>query len=603
MEKFIRQKYELKTLYSGNPAVPAARQNTGSTGTGSWSEEPPPLPPKPVKKFGFNLRSASSTFHRSKSDRFTPPLSPASSGTDRDRDLPSPQKTSKPSQVFGMKITSVSNEFDQKLANLRDMGFDDSRRNSEVLKSTNGNLNRAVEQLVRLGEGGSKPASRGPTPAPRTLTPVSMGSSGINGITFEKTRQPEKNISNNSWEIQEEAPQRAATQPLPQAPLPPRAQSAEPSSNSSNPFLSQPQQAPPQHSLASSFQNLQVSNTGSPQQIQFFQQSNSVPPMPQIPQQYQNNPFQPQPQQPTNSNPWQVQQQAQQFSTTDSTHSQTLQQAPMAGYQSDQSSNPFLRPSRSQTFTPSNPWAPQQIQSPPPPLPQSSPWASQIKSQSPAPVGAAIQQSRNPFGASQAPSATPWQQQNIFQQSSTASPAPMFGQQEYFSQQNQQHSQVQQQQMSHQQSQLPQNPWQQQLMQVQPQQTGIYQQQQQFPNQPSQFGQPPPALQPIRHDKSSILALYNMPQFVSRPLQTLHEDATAAPLPQQQHPAPPQRSVTMPVQQGAMGSMNLFGTVQTTMQAPGARHVSNESVDFVGMGASGRHSPDAFSGLSAQYMR
>jgi hypothetical protein len=37
-------------------------------------------------------------------------------------------------------------------------------------------------------------------------------------------------------------------------------------------------------------------------------------------------------------------------------------------------------------------------------------------------------------------------------------------------------------------------------------------------------------------------------------------------------------------------------------QAPGVRHVSNESVDFAGL-MGGRHSPDAFSGLSSSFRR
>ena len=600
MEKFIRQKYELRTLSMGNTATtqPAARQNTGSTGTGSWSEEPAALPPKPSKRFGFNLRSASSTFHRPKQDRFTPPLSPAFSGSDRSMggDLPSPRKN-KPSQVFGMKITSVSNNFDAKLATLREMGFDDSRRNSEILKSTDGNVDRAVETLVRLGEG-SKPASRGPTPGPRTLTPVSMGSSGINGITVDKTRQPEKKVSNNPWEIQEEQPQRAVTQPLPHPSVPPRAQSADPTSNSWNPFLAQQQQqAQSQQSLESSFQNLQVTQTGPTQQQQFFQQPNGVP---QMLQQYQSNPFQSQ----QSSYPWQAQQNQQQPYATDSSYGQLqpFQPQATAAPQTDQSSNPFLRTSRSQTFTPSNPWS-SQSQSPVPVAQQPSPWASQTQStapmvqqanpwatqqsESPVPV---MPQSSNPFGP---PSTASWQQQHVFQQPATASPAPMVGQQEYFSQQMQSQPQPQQTQTP---SQQPfgggqQNPWQQQ-QQIPPQQTGIPLQQQFQQSQPSQYGQP------IRHDKSSILALYNLPQFApSRPLQTLQEDPGAAPPP----PAP-HRSVTMPVPQG-MGGMNPFMSTAPQQPTQGIRHVSNESVDFVGMGASGRHSPDAFSGLSARYMR
>ena len=621
MEKFIRQKYDMRTLRDGPGAQPAMRHNTGSTGTGSWSEEPPALPPKPSKKFGF-IRSASTPFGKSnKPDRYTPPLSPAYTGSERSgsRDEhTSPQKPNKPSQMFGMKITSVGNNFDTKLTTLRDMGFEDNRRNTEVLKSTNGNVDRAVEALVRLGEG-SKPASRNPTPAPRSLTPVSMGGSGVNGITIEKTRQPEKKKSDNPWEMLDEAPQRSATLPVPQASVPPRAQSADPSSNTSwNPFLSQPASAQSGPSLESSFQNLQMSQTGPPQQAYAHQQQ----PQPQMPQQYQNGPFQQQQQQ-TPSNPWQMQQQPQpqqampqQAYTTDSIFGtqQTPATAPVDHY-----SNPFLRSSRSQTFTPSNPWAsqPQQsAQSPPP----ANPWAAPQQSQSPAPQ---MRAASNPYGSTQQ---NPWQQQqpSFMQQNTTASPAPMQSQHDFFSQQQ---TQAQHQQMPFQQhqpfQQAPVNPWQQQIQPSQPQQQeqqpgAQYQQPQsqqfqpqpqpqapQFQQaQPQQFQQPPapgqqPQFQPQqtnRLDKSSLMALYNMPQLApQRPLQTLHEDPAQTEQYQQQ-----QRSATMPMS----GSMNPFGAAQQPQAGPppgGARHVSNESVDFQSLG--GRTSPDAFAGLSARYMR
>ena len=600
IEKFIRQKYELRTLSDGVPPTPALRQNTGSTGTGSWNDEPPPLPPKPGKKFGFNLRGASSTFHRSKQDKFTPPISPNFTGSDRSASGDSPHK-SKPSQVFGMKITGVGNNFDTKLATLREMGFDDNRRNSEILKSSNGNVDRAVETLVRLGEGSN--SAGGTTPAPRTLTPVSIGGSGVSsGISIEKTRAAEPKISNNPWEIKEETPQRAATQPLPQVSVPPRAQSADPTSTSWNPFL---RQDAPQHTLENSFQNLQVSHTGyAPQQS--FQQAGGLQ---QMPQQYQNNLFQPQQQQVPN--PWQQQQQMpQQSFTTDSLYSQpqSFQPQPTATSQFDQPSNPFLRMSRSQTLTPSNPWGPQsqpQSQSPAPVMPQPNPWASQ--SHSPAPV----LQSSNPFNSAP-PGVWQPQQQQSFSQPSASSPSPVHGQQEYFSQQQAQPQQIPAQQT---QSQQPfgaaQNPWQtQQQQQLPPQQTGMTFQSQ--PQQPAQFGQMPPPAQPIRHDKSSILALYNMPTYApQQPLQTLAEDPYASSQPgqqQQQIPQFPQRSATMPVQSYGQGSSNPFMSAAPqpppqTMSTQGIRHVSNESVDFVGMGASGRHSPDAFAGLSARYMR
>ncbi|KAK3700925.1 Protein gts1 [Vermiconidia calcicola] len=583
MEKFIRQKYELRTLSDGvgvgaAAAMPAARQNTGSMGTESWSEEPPPLPPKPGKRFGFNLRTASSTFHRQKHDRSTPPLSPTFSGSDRSArdDQPSPHKN-KPSQVFGMKITSIGNNFDTKLLTLRDMGFKDNGKNTDILRSTNGNVDRAVEILIRLGESG-KSASRGPAPAPRSITPVSMSNSGFNGISIDKTRQPEQKASSNPWEVKEEAPE-----PVTQTAVPPRSQSAGPVAHSWNPFL-QPQQQSQQQNLESSFKNLQLSQTGP-----HLQQQQSVqhpPSVPQIPQQYQSNSWQPQPQTQLFSDPWQSQSQQQQSSqsfTMDPAFSQPqqFQQQPQpAAVPFGQSSNPFLRTSRSQTFAPSNPWM-SQSQSPAPMMQQPDPWTSQ--SQAPA----SVQQASNPFGA---PSSAPWQQYPAFQQPATSSPAPMSGQQEYLSQQQQQ---MQQPTGSSHPFGAVQNPWQQQQTGMPPSQQQQYQRQPQFSHLYSQQ-------QPVRHDKSSILALYNMPQLApARPLHTLQEDSSASNQPQQQQQPmpPPQRSVTMPHSQ--QGSMDPFGPPRTQ----GVRHVSNESVDFVGMGAGGRHSPDAFPGLSARYMR
>lgn len=44
------------------------------------------------------------------------------------------------------------------------------------------------------------------------------------------------------------------------------------------------------------------------------------------------------------------------------------------------------------------------------------------------------------------------------------------------------------------------------------------------------------------------------------------------------------------------------GQALSAAQTPGVRHVSNESVDFAGL-MGGRHSPDAFSGLSSSFRR
>ncbi|TKA75182.1 hypothetical protein B0A55_05168 [Friedmanniomyces simplex] len=631
IERFIRQKYEQRAFTTGGAAPPAAvmRQNTtGSTGTGSWSEEPPPLPPKPGKKFGFSLRSASSVLPRgNKHDRnFTPPMSPAFSGSDRSgpNDPPSPVReikpSNKPSQMFGMKITSVGNNFDAKLATLRDMGFSDNRRNSDILKSSNGSLDQAIEALVRLGEGGSKPSAE-QISGPRTLTPASMASQGMNGISFEKTRQSEKKASNNPWEIVESSmPQRAATQPLPE---PPRSQSAQPAmTNHWNPFMNQ-QAQPQQQALVDNFQNLQVSQTGPSASQQYAQ--------PQAfgggQAQYQPNTFQ----QP--KNPWDTLNmpppppQQQQQPALEQQYGQQYQQPQMYQQQApaplpEQTSNPFLRRAASQTFAPSNPWG----QHAAPVQQASNPWGQPAPQQQP--QAPQVQQAGNPFGM---PYFQQQQQQNVFQPQPAQSPAPMFGQAEYFAQQ-QQPQQPQQPQWQAQ-AQQP-NPYQQQ-QQLMTQQTGMVPQQQQYQPQP----QPPQEQQPWmyrevnphpqpqgRLDKSSILGLYGMAsQQQQRGLQPVMEDGGAQqqmfqqsqqpaqqsayqqqqPLPypqQQQQQQQQQRSVTVPVQHqqntNTNTDMNPFGNAPQ-----GVRHVSNESAAFVGFAGEGRHSPDAFAGLSARYVR
>ncbi|KAK6434150.1 Protein gts1 [Oleoguttula sp. CCFEE 5521] len=588
VERYIRQKYEARAFATGGSGVTttrgggapmmalSSRQSTGSTSTGSAGDEPPPLPPKPGKRFGFNLRSASSTFSRGhRNDAFTPPMSPTFTGSQGSGEIRDEGKMSKPSQVFGMKITSVSNNFDQKLAALRDMGFGDNRRNSDVLKHTGGSVDKAVEVLVRMGEG-SKPIAR-------ALTPVSMGSTGTSGITVEKRREPEK-ASTNPWEIREEVqpPQRSATAPIPQISEPAPTRENSTPVNNWNPFL-------PQQPLENSFAGLQVSQQAPVQQ----QRQQQIPQ-----QQYQGNPW------PEPPNLWDNAQPAPQHSAGDLAYGQAQQHyAQPAPVQSQHTGNPFLRSTRSQHFTPSNPWAQQQQ-----------------------PVYAPSQPTSNPFGMTQQQAMPAPQAFGPVAQS----PAPMYDQQQDFF--TAQQPQVQQQQQSQyapmpqqaqqspaaniaynpflQQTQQPQapEPQSQQAQQQAPQQQPAYPQQQRQPayqqnstlppqqwqQQPQQWSQPQ---QSARHDKSSILALYSQPHLApQRTLQTLPEDGTLAPAqPHEQNMfQAPQRSATMPVQQ--TGNMNPFGMAPG---AGGARHVSNESVDFQGMGMGGRQSPDAFAGLSA----
>jgi len=55
------------------------------------------------------------------------------------------------------------------------------------------------------------------------------------------------------------------------------------------------------------------------------------------------------------------------------------------------------------------------------------------------------------------------------------------------------------------------------------------------------------------------------------------------------------------------GAHNPFSAAKTMLNGGrdpvgGSRHMSNESIDFTGLN-SGRHSPDAFAGLSASFVR
>ncbi|KAF2084214.1 ArfGap-domain-containing protein, partial [Saccharata proteae CBS 121410] len=176
MERFIRQKYEHRAFSVDTGLGP--RQNTGSNS--SMEDRPPPLPPKPGKRFGFGLRASSSTFPMSKPDPISPPASPGMRSYAQD----SPPRVNKASRVFGHSVRGKADDsFETKLDTLREMGFQDVQRNVTVLKGLNGNLDRAVETLIKLGEGGK--SDRIPS---RAQTPASSTSDNVNGITINRTR-------------------------------------------------------------------------------------------------------------------------------------------------------------------------------------------------------------------------------------------------------------------------------------------------------------------------------------------------------------------------------------------------------------------------------
>ncbi|KAF3005851.1 hypothetical protein E8E13_008863 [Curvularia kusanoi] len=315
MERYIRQKYEQRAFMGASQ--PGTRHNTGST---SSEDRPPPLPPKPSGRFGFGLRKTST----SKS----PPVSP---GLGFDNTQTSPPRVNKPSRVFGSNIHTSGDGLDSKLATLRDMGFPDDKRNSTVLKGLNGNLDRTVEALIRLGEQNSTKSGR--------TTPTPPAKNGTNGLSFDNVPQSSA-ASTNPFDALDAAP-------LAQQPPPPQA-------NSYNPFLQQGQQGQYQQGQ---YQQQQQQPQQQPQQQQTFGQS--------------YNPFgQPQQQQ-------QQQQQSQQsleqsFQSMQLSQQQQQQQQPQ--YQQTQPAAQPLFPNRTgglgqpnPSFAQTNPF---QQSFTPPPMPQ-----------------------------------------------------------------------------------------------------------------------------------------------------------------------------------------------------------------------------------------
>lgn len=553
LEKFIKQKYDQQLFSGGHSRRPAIRNDTGSTR--SSEDQPPPLPPKPGKRFGFGLRSASSMLPLSRNTLASPPRSPQDGVNGFS---PEPIRVNKQSRVFGASVGGGGGEMEAKLAQLKDMGFGDEKRNASILKGMNGNLERAIETLVRLGEG-SAPTSRSRTPnqarniavsQPLSSLPSSAQSTGVvNGISFAANGDTSATSTDSQGQQSHQSMDQSQAQAnrnfSPSNPYQSPAQSY-------NPF-GIPNEQPANVSLERAFSSMQISSqqqqplfpnaTGGypsqPPPAQDTRFQTMTPPVPQMPQQYiQSNPY--------------VQQNS----------------------ASNQNYNPFY-PTTQQA------------------LPQSpSPYAS-------TPQTPDTQQSYNSFQQYQPPS-IPQQLMNGYSTESpgvfsSQVPQDSFFQQNLLLQQNQK-PQFQQQQFS--------NPYAPQHSMTDPSQYSMQSQ----PQQPQQFN--PYQAQPLqpqptgRIDKSSILALYNYPQLAPPPLPN---DANAAPSPEPSTAnLPPgvkqgQRSVTMPLQLSS-GSRNPFhsATVNANatngMESGSARHVSQESVN-------GRHSPDAFASLSARFVR
>ena len=550
LEKFIKQKYDQQLFSGGHSRRPATRNDTGSTR--SSEDQPPPLPPKPGKRFGFGLRSASSMLPLSRNAPISPPHSPHDGvngfGTE-------PIRVNKQSRVFGASVGGGGGELEAKLAQLKDMGFADEKRNASILKGMNGNLERAIETLVRLGEG-SAPVSRSRTPnqarnvavsQPLPSLPSSPQHTGVvNGISFMANGSESATSTGSQGQQSQASANRSFS---PSNPYRPQALSYtslgtinnQPANEALETAFSSMQIAPQQQQPL--FPNATGGYPSQPPPVQDTRFQTMTPPVPQMPQQFmQSNPYV----QPTNA----------------------LNQNYNPFYQTAQPSFPLFTNPTSTTDT---------------------------------------QQSYNPFQQQQQqPSSRPQQFLNGYPTESPASNPPQTQQDSGFQLNFQPnvHQQQNQQPQFHQQHFS--NPYARQQSMTDPAQYTTQPQAQQLQHFDPYQTQPLQPQQTGRIDKSSILALYNFPQLAPPPLS---DNSNAVPSPESFTANLPagrgqgQRSVTMPVQ-ASSGSRNPFQSAMATgnsnapngMEPIGARHVSQESVN-------GRHSPDAFASLSARFVR
>ncbi|KAL8918101.1 MAG: hypothetical protein Q9208_007541 [Pyrenodesmia sp. 3 TL-2023] len=325
LERFIRQKYDQQTFSGGAAVRPAARQDTGTSGsTRSSDDHPPPLPPKPGKRFGFGLRSVSSALPMTKHSHISPPTSP---DTANGYPPSPPIRVNKQSRVFGASVGGGGENVETKLATLRDMGFGDEKRNTTILKGLNGNLERTIEALVRLGDGNT-PASRPRSPVkPRHVT-VSQPFSSV-GV------EPPHEGSGISVQPSRSIELLSATAPLP--PVPTTKPGNRPSAaevESYNPFEA-PGVRTDTWPLENGLENLQLypkqplfpnATGGYPTQPEHIQanryQQSMTPPVPQLHQHIHSNPY------------------AQQLPTANGNF------------------NPFFQASQQATFIPSYPYTP-----------------------------------------------------------------------------------------------------------------------------------------------------------------------------------------------------------------------------------------------------
>ncbi|MCJ1227560.1 hypothetical protein MMC12_004216 [Toensbergia leucococca] len=271
MEKHLKQKYDQR-LFSGGSVSSNIRHDTGSTV--SSEDRPPPLPPKPARRFGFGLRASSSALPLSRSTQISPPVSPGPDGTyGLGPSSPPPIRANKQSRVFGAIVGGTPENIESKLAMLRDMGFRDDKRNVNILRGLDGDLERAIESLVRLGEGS--------TPASTSRSSAQSKAASTQAASQEAEYQ---SILSQHGQVNSQVVLQHPSQDYQ-------------NSNPSNPFQQQDHEPQPAYDLENNIHNLQISQPlflnstgGYPSQQQQIQemrfQQSMTPPVPQLSQHY-----------------------------------------------------------------------------------------------------------------------------------------------------------------------------------------------------------------------------------------------------------------------------------------------------------------------------
>jgi hypothetical protein len=613
MERFIRKKYQEKSLESGRPVPPARSEISPTVPPKSPDYMPatptaPSVPAVPAKKhrfFGFGLRASSSALPLSKHDKKKLPPEPRvdSAFTISGDDYGSLSRRS-----HGNALSDA--ELSLKLTQLKDMGFHNAEANTKMLRRLNGDVERTVEALVRLGP---QPAER--TTSASNVIPQPTGSSRTNTSTaaaygsesgYSGVRATHTGASNNPFDQAVGTPTFGISMDQPRAtqqPQQPQPQPGAPPSLSKNPF-DQPARSQTDGGLGLSqaFQGLQVNQQ--PQQPLFPHNTGGFVP-----------------QQPYGANDVRYQTMTPPAGMSNQQYGYSASPAPLAT-----NSNPFFQPSVQQQPAPplsaqatgNNPFL--QLQ----PAQQTSVMGQAAQGQQSQTHGSLG--SQNPFmGSMPSP---PQQMQSSLPPNLNPFGIPPSGPDETSSQaQYRRQEQTMPQPSSDAGAQIGVpglfgggNPFQQQsapsfqtyppVLQGNPYaSSGIPQHQ--YAQQ--SFGTAPMTAQPTgRIDKSSIMALYNYPTMSQSGLSSIPEPDNQ----QQGGPAggsmSAKRSSTMPISMSSMHSAGGAGSMgvnrnpflQNSAQALAntgiMSHSSRDSMMINNL-ENQRHSPDAFANLSARY--